>query len=68
MEHRELHFLWGAKAIGEAIKRSERQTRYLIEKNKIPVRRVDGTILGERGEIIDVLMSIPIEAEETEAS
>ncbi|MCZ6509366.1 MAG: hypothetical protein O7A62_02140 [Alphaproteobacteria bacterium] len=68
MEHRELHFLWGAKAIAEAIARSERQTRYLIEKKKIPVRRVDGTLLGEQGEIFDALMSIPVEAEETEAS
>ena len=58
----------GREGDREAIARSERQTRYLIDKNKIPVRRVDGTLLGEQGEIFDALMSIPVEAEETEAS
>jgi hypothetical protein len=40
-EHQD-ELLWGAKAIGEAINRSERQTLHLLEVGAIPAKKVGG--------------------------
>lgn len=44
--------LWGAKAIAEHIRRSKRQTYYLIENELIPFKRVGPkTIVGSRSQL-----------------
>ncbi len=44
--------LWGAAAIAGHIKRSLRQTYYLIEQEKLPVKKLGPrTIVGSRAEI-----------------
>jgi hypothetical protein len=34
--------LWGAKAIAEEIKRTERQTSYLLETGRLPGKKIGG--------------------------
>ena len=44
--------LWGVEAIADHIRRTKRQTQYLIENDKIPVKHVGPkTIVGSRTKI-----------------
>ena len=43
-----LDLIWGAKAIGECIGRNPRQAFYLLEKGKLPARRVGNLWVASR--------------------
>jgi hypothetical protein len=43
--------LWGVRAIARHIDRSVRQTQYLIDTDKIPIKRLGKTIVASRSGI-----------------
>jgi len=47
----QLRPIWGAEAIGKLIKRSERQTFYLLEQGAIPARKIGGLWCAEENEL-----------------
>lgn len=52
-----LDLIWGAKAIGECIGRSERQTFYLLESGQLPARRVGNKWVASRAALYRSLVS-----------
>ncbi|MFI0847330.1 DNA-binding protein [Mesorhizobium sp. IMUNJ 23232] len=44
--------VWGAKAIGVAINRNERQTFHMLEAGRLPARKVAGRWVGSRKKLL----------------
>jgi len=49
--------VWGARAIGRVIAKSERATFHLISKGVLPVKRVGGQLCALRSELLKALSS-----------
>lgn len=49
-------FIWGARAIGKHIGRSERQALHLLETGKIPAKKVGPQWVGDRS-VLDAALS-----------
>jgi hypothetical protein len=47
--------LWGAREIGAAINRTERQTFYLLSQKRIPARKVGQVYVGSHAKILRAL-------------
>lgn len=50
--------VWGADGIGKEIKRSTRQTFYLLESGVLPARKVRGQWQTTKGELRDFLLGV----------
>jgi hypothetical protein len=54
MTNKQLDIVWGARAIGEAINRSQRQTHYLLEQGLIrSARKVGSTWTATRSGLLE---------------
>jgi hypothetical protein len=45
----DLELIWGVKGIAKVINRSERQTYWLVEQGRLPVRKIGGRHCATRG-------------------
>jgi hypothetical protein len=50
-----IDLLWGARAIAQAIGRSERQAFYLLETGQLPARKVGATWVAARPKLVEFL-------------
>lgn len=57
LERDQPQLIWGLKNIGDLIGRSQNQTWHLAYKGKIPVKRVGGRWVAERGKLLEFLMT-----------
>jgi len=48
--------LWGVRDIGKAIRRSERQAYYLLEKGLLPGRKIGASWVASRRKLFAALM------------
>jgi hypothetical protein len=50
-----IDLLWGARAIGRAIGRTERQAFHLLETGQLPARKVGATWVAARPKLVEFL-------------
>jgi hypothetical protein len=52
IEDHEPDIVWGARAIGEAINRTEHQASYLLERKQLPAKKTGGLWCASRSRLI----------------
>lgn len=57
----ESKLVWGAKAIGQEIRRSERATYNLLENGLLPARKIGGKWVSDANRLHELASEIPAE-------
>jgi hypothetical protein len=55
IEHPPLDLLWGVEAISKVVRRTERQTGYMLAKGLLPGRKVGGLWVSSRSSLCKFL-------------